>query len=108
MPSELAFLFQNDVPQGLHPGSGDYTFMNSCNIICINMIFLFFSIVSWDKRKKANPKIDNKFLQSLPFQMKYLYNIKVFNLLLWSLFSGQEHSQKIYLTSDAFLPYLRK
>lgn len=42
-PSELAFLFQNVLPQGLHPGSGDYIFINSCSIICIDIISLFFN-----------------------------------------------------------------
>lgn len=43
MPSELAFLSHSVAPQGLHPISGDHTFKNGCNIICISIIFFSFN-----------------------------------------------------------------
>lgn len=58
MPSELAFLFHNVVPQGLHPGSGDYTFKKSCNII-------FLSLNSQFKHKSGGVTFYHSLLSTL-------------------------------------------
>lgn len=90
MPSELAFLSHNVVPQGLHPISSD-TFKNGCNIICISIIFLSFNNNCKHRRPFLNV------LSAEPFFTQYTINILIFVYKILCTWTKKKNQKKHYV-----------